>query len=600
MLDRLIGLTLGASLMLALWAPARAQSEAPEKLTPDRVAALAKEAKPDEEAEPFPITVQVEPELVLILDKEGSKGSRKVTIRGETLPVGDKPVKIIIEADELPPVHADVVPDESGRFEFSEYAPLDAGEYEITAIAPDGRGEAKTELIAVEADELAETAGEAMQETAQATEEALEVTARQLAELPPSPAKEEAEQKLEEARGAARELSGKSKEAAASFKELVDAINSEPAWRQKAEPELQQATDDVRDLRKETERVRLLTSGMSKADLGCHQLATITEVFKAISAALNIKRKLLEVGLGLAKDIAADAVTNASDKSGRGPVAGFLSGQLVKNAESLGSASKLAGNVYGFMADLGGFISQQAFSHYCEQFVGPVNATMEAKFFLPDKPGSPMWWSYDFKLAGRLVLYYPKNAKGSVTRLKGRIEGVAHSFNTWEDALRITFPTIMAGAMEYKKHIPPFDLGAVAAQAMTQGAGAVSAQVEGSVAGALTPNSFVIDVEGVLEEDSISLLIGKAITDFTAKHRVTALILSPLTGGLGPQLTWYELPFKDAHHVIDRSSNGEAIKLPLKNSGKVMTAEGNFNATSGGERAKGSYRLSLKACNPGC
>jgi hypothetical protein len=334
--------------------------------------------------------------------------------------------------------------------------------------------------------------------------------------------------------------------------------------------------------------------GMSSAEKGCHQLAMISEGFKLVSALLNIKKSVIDIASGLAKDIVADFAGNAAKAKGAGANTAFLVGQIAKNSPELNRLSGLSGNIYGIMADLGGFLTDTAFSMYCEQFTGPVSGRMEAHFFQPDE-----WWNFNFAITGRIVLYYPKNAAGNAIRVTGRIEGVAHSFNTWENALSVLFPKLMASTIQRKITFPTPDVGAGAAQVATQGVGSSSGYIEGSAAGLALPNSFLINVTGLLEKDSMSIIIGGASSDSHAKHRVGVFMASPLV--LVPVFSWYELPYKDVKHLLDRASQGQAMRIPITTSGKTMTGEATFNkpAPSGGS-ARGEYALKLKICNPGC
>jgi hypothetical protein len=272
----------------------------------------------------------------------------------------------------------------------------------------------------------------------------------------------------------------------------------------------------------------------------------------------------------------------------------------VKNLPEINSASKLAGNAYGIMDDLGAFVTDQFFSTYCEQFTGPVTATMAAKFYWASSGGPQLYWKYDYKVTGRLVLYYPKSAKGASIPLNGRIDGYAHSFNTWEDSLTVQFPKLMAGAQQIKREWPPLEIGAGAAKVASQGDAPLSAYVEGSAGGLAAPNSFLIKVTGVLEKDSLSVLVGEAVSDFQAKHKVGVLILSPLTGGLGPQFTWYDLPFLNAHHLFSRGTKDQAVTMKLVTAGKTITADGTFTNTVEKPKAQADYSITMKACNPGC
>jgi hypothetical protein len=184
--------------------------------------------------------------------------------------------------------------------------------------------------------------------------------------------------------------------------------------------------------------------------------------------------------------------------------------------------------------------------------------------------------------------------------MNGRIEGYAHGFDTWEDALTVTFPKLMSGAMQYKHSFPPMEAGGNVSQIASQGASPLSAYVEGSAAGLLVPNSFLISVTGVLEKNAITVVLGPAKSDISPVHRVTVLILSPLTGGLGPQITWYPLPFQKVRNFIDNAASGQAMKLPLQTAGNVVTAESVMTGKVDKATAKADYTLKIKACNPGC
>lgn len=566
------------------------------------------------DTEPFPITVETcrvdqperagdwlcapvreaEAELVVIWVKGGSRSARYVFVKGETLPVGGKPVRFSVEGTPVPIV-GDLAVDDAGQFKGRTFAPLEGGEYTITFTAPDGRGEASVKVSAIELEEMEEKTVAAVKEAAEAAEKAVTAAEAKLDDIPASPAKDTAKRKIAAAKAAVKELAA-SQSARTGLSGLIGAIRAEDVLAERAVGPLQTMADRVVDLRRETARVRDLSSGMSAADVGCHQLAFVTELFKAVSALLNIKKSVVDIAVGLAKDLVSDFAGNAAKAKGAGPGLAFATGQIVKNAPELNRASALAGNAYGMMADAGAFLSDTAFGAYCEQFVGPVEATMEARFTDP----SP-WWSYRFKITGRLLLYYPKSAKGKSIRLHGRLEGVAHSFETKENALSVLYPGLMSSAIQKKRHFPPIEIGAGAAQIATQGAaGGTSGYVEGSGAALALPNSFLIDVTGLLEENSLSLILGAAKSDFSAKHRVVTIALSPLALSYGIVPIWYELPFKDAHHVFLRASQGQSMRLPLKRTGATMTAEGRFAAKSGSGGSHGEYTATLKACNPGC
>jgi hypothetical protein len=139
----------------------------------------------------------------------------------------------------------------------------------------------------------------------------------------------------------------------------------------------------------------------------------------------------------------------------------------------------------------------------------------------------------------------------------------------------VLYPKLMSSAIQLKRVFPPFDMGNELSTALTD-------YDEGSVAGALAPNSFFIAVDGEVTKDEMSIHLGPARTDFDAKARVLAITLSPLTMRLLP--TAYELPYKDAHFLIERAFEGDVVVLPLKTTPDLMSAK------SSSRRAAAAWR----------
>jgi hypothetical protein len=113
--------------------------------------------------------------------------------------------------------------------------------------------------------------------------------------------------------------------------------------------------------------------------------------------------------------------------------------------------------------------------------------------------------------------------------------------------------------------------------------------------------AFTIPVRGALKGSQLTIEVkGAAEKDFGAQHaRVTYMVISPLAGGL-PAKTSFELPYKDAHFIVTGALRDMPM-LPVKIVGKQMVIESRNERTTGeGTRAKGTYRLNAKACNPSC
>ncbi|MEO7056190.1 MAG: hypothetical protein ABI281_01715 [Caldimonas sp.] len=570
-----------------------------------------KRPSPDSAADPFPISVRVAPAIVLA-GKTGATAavagappvatSGGLSVVGDTLVAGERTVSVSWVAEGGATAGAlQVRPDARGHYAATLAAPAKSGTYRVDVVAPDGRGRATASFRVVEPIDLGSQIETTMSALDTAVAAGLEAVADQVDAQVDSPAKEQAKKKIAAAKRALAEMSAQA--GSRALRGTIGAISSDAALLESKRPRLESLAAGVADAASETERVRGLTAQMSSADVGCHQLAFVTEVFKAISALLNVKRKVLDLSIGLSKDVLADGASTRAKGAGASAGLAFATGQIVKNLPELTSASALAGNAYGLFADAGAFISDTLFGMYCEQFTGPVEGIMNARFFKAPRAGDPpaMWWSYNYRITGRIVLYYPKNAKGTgPIRMNGRIEGVAHGFQTWEDALTVIFPKLMNGALQKHYAFPPIEVGAPAAAIATQGGGSLSPYTQGSAAGLAVPNSFLVGVTGVLENGSMTVLIGLARSDIDATHRVAVLILSPLTGGLGPQVTWYSLGFQKVRNFLVNAAEGESMKLAVTTEGTRRVAQGTFGGKVDKVKAKADYTLKVRACNPGC
>jgi hypothetical protein len=562
-----------------------------------------------------PISLTVVPSVVLVSGGAGQSAASPTvppTASGITLRIGQHPVTLEVHSPDGATVSSiKTVPDDKGSFSKVLPMPAKTGTYQVIAIAPDGRGKADASFTAVDGAGIGPTTETAMTAALTTAFEAMDAVDKQIDGQVDSPPKASAKKKLAEVR-ALLEQARASEEPALTG--TIGAISAnigillsepgqgEPGHVEKYETRLQQVTSGVDALETQTKQLGSLAGKMSAADVGCHQLAFVTEVLKGISALLNVKRQLLGTINDFVKDVDADAASNAINKSSGSSAAAFLSRELAKNAPDLNNASKLMGNAYTIMADLGGYISGELFDKYCEQISGPIEGVVNARhYWVVYEDQEPReFWTYNYKISGRLILYFPKSASGNSTiNLNGRIEGYAHDFETREDALPVMFPRLMAGAQQIKKSIPPVEMRG-AARPAAQGAAPLSAYIEGSGPGILLPNSFLINVTGTMNRDSITVKLGSALTDIHAVHIVTVVFFSPLMAGLGPTFTWYRLKFQQVRTFIANAVNGESFILPLRTEGDTVTAKQAFTGKAGQIKAKADYTFTVQACNPGC
>ena len=562
--------------------------------------------RPAPDADPVPISLTVVPSIVLV-PGGGGQSAASPRASGVTLRIGQHPVTLEVHSPDGATVSSmKIVPDDTGSFSKVLPMPANAGTYQVIAVAPDGRGKADASFAAIDGAGIGPTTETAMTGALTTAFEALDAVDKQIDAQIESPPKAATKKKLATVRALleqARTTEGPAVNGTiGAISGNIGILLSEPGQGGKYETHLQEVTSGVDALQTQTKQLGSLATRMSAADVGCHQLAFVTEVLKSISALLNVKKHLLGTINGFVKDIDADIASNAIQKSSGSSATAFLSRQLAKNAPELNNASKLVGNAYTIMADLGGYVSGELFDKYCEQISGPIEGIMNARhYWVVYKDQEPReFWTYNYKISGRLILYFPKSAAGnSIINLNGRIEGYAHDFETREDALPVMFPRLMAGAQQIKKNIPPVEMHG-AARTASQGAGPMSAYVEGSAPGILLPNSFLINVTGAMDDHSITVKLGSALTDIQAVHIVTVTIISPLMAGLGPRFTWYRLKFQAVRNFIANAVSGESFVLPLHTQGNTITAKQAFTGKAGQTKAKADYTFTVQVCDPGC
>jgi hypothetical protein len=247
--------------------------------------------------------------------------------------------------------------------------------------------------------------------------------------------------------------------------------------------------------------------------------------------------------------------------------------------------TKLAG-------DIAAYANEQLFAQYCEKFVGPFTATMEAHFYskpLPDGR-SPEWWSYTTTIAGKMVLRYPKSAVGKAVALSGQIEGGARRFTYKEDV----FATDLFGKMARGGIVEHVDLPPIATD-----------DASGGMVNAMTsPTAFYIPVTGQFANGTITLTLGDARTDFNETYtraHTGYVVTAPTTVGL-PVMGHFTLPYKDAHWIVYSAMDFKdgAPMLAVASSANAMKVDRSFDTKHPGAQNMGHYTMHLTLCNPGC
>ena len=462
--------------------------------------------------EKAPIEVKAKPAVAL--------AGTTVTLSGKTYVDGKRfTVTFAISPTSGPTVKLTAKADSEGRFSLAYKTPKAPGEYRVVVTAPDGKGTTTLSFKALGAAGLADAAGKSMALLAASAAEVTQGVHQGLAGGPDSPAKQQAEAKLDELEKKEGELAAKADAAAKAFARIAKLIADNPEAAPAFEPyaaelsEYEEQADDLRD--HGTEYLKQ----MKREGLGCEALDFANEALGLLSMEMNLQGKIGKVLLNLATDKAIPALidkhaTKASDLEKFGMAEAQKAG-----AAAASSFKELAGSAFGLVADTAQFLSKKMFDKYCQKFEGPFTAKMDATF--EGDAGQP-YWKYTVTLKGKISLRYPKNATKGTVDMRGQIDGSATDFTFWEDVEKVEkFPK--GGMVLLRKRITPVS-------GQHTGAGSDVGEALGRFSRAATPASFMIPITGKLTKNKLTVTMENAVWDFTddgVKNRLVLVFANP-------------------------------------------------------------------------
>lgn len=557
---------------------------------------------------------------------------------GEECAATESPAKLVGGTGKLgpePPTRLSAMVQPSGTFEVS-YTPRAYGEHEVEV----GSGSGQTGETGFEVVEPPEAGCGAPlrpklepegRKLAQNVSELASAVCDKQAELPPSPAVEEAGAKCE-----------------ALEKALAEAVppGSSPPW--------VNALDHLADLRRLGPEMRAASAGLvsrlegwertaseanqkfdgalasvTRGNVVCDQIDIIINGLKFCDFYLSMVTTPGKFFVDWAKEnvptklvsmIPAARRTPATQQAIESAWKGFVTFQPsqakltgmpgASGAEKFSAGYEFARGAQTMLFDLSQYVANRFFEKYCQQFQGPVSGTMSAEFYHQGQA----WWRYTIEIQGQLTLRYPKDAAGDAIALTGEFTGNAVKFRSWDD-IRVKFPEARGSIFQSLRR-EPLTLGAVAVMGDSRFAGTKIAGQEVPsfnpltttldkggpiVKGLLTPAFFRIPVRGDLRGEDLRLEVQSPVMDFKdPRVDVTTVLLSVLS--LRPHVVKYSLPYKDAHWVITSAMDARTAPVEFKVSrrGAAMTLERTFHRDKPNAATRGVYDLSVKACNPGC
>ena len=601
------------------------------------------------DSEPFPITVDAKPSTSLV-------GSA-VELSGSTLALLNNDVVVTIAAPKSTPPQSTRLPaprSADGAFKVS-YVPKVAGSYTVDATAPDGRGHASASFTVENPRQLSPATAQALDDLAQDTGEIVRISTQKLNNIPPSPARDEAEQKLEAVTQGMGEFIEVTKQLSANLGEMIrDTANlpSQPASNaaassgsgnatvagkytmggggtvagntsvagnasvsgnaslggdgsvagnmqvtlSKVAADRQALVEVLGQASQVHQRSQQEIQKLRMEQLTCDNLEVVTEGIKFVGVMFNFMTSVAGIAknfvLDFAGAFAADQVKKLSGSAG----GGFLPGEGVKNYDTLAREGEQ--NAKKWKVDVGNVVSSVndvagfLVDRVMDQYCEQFTGPVTAHMHAIFTDRGLTWWEYSFDVRGQLTLHYPKGASGGSVPLKGRIEGFATNYKLRENALTVKFPELMASTVQKRVYIMP-----LAPTDIQTGLFKKISSVEGSLFGNLvTPSNFLFEVHGTATADQLNIEIGPASTDTNARARVIVLYLPVLSLSLG--YTIYSLPYKPVHFVFERAAPTYPIALTTQN--KVIRGKQHFENKKGNSDAMGDYSVDIEACNPDC
>lgn len=543
-----------------------------------------------------------------------------VTIDGVAPLDGQGRVALRITLPDATSQSLEVAPSANGDYSLNFSGTNQVGTYQVHATSPGGKlkGNADFEVAVQEPlDDIDEAQTEA-DAVAEVLDDLVTDLDAELKKVPDSPDRDELLTKWTAAKPRLQQAVKELRDVRKLTQPFTDAVKTYPAIKPALKPLAKELANWQTKSAKERARIVNELAQSRRAGVTCEQLERVTEGFNFASALFNLAGGPVAAVKAVAFDYLASK--GAALASRLGAKYGFPANEAGKIALAVGEAEvKSAWNLklvppqvaakeaiksgaLGLAFDLGSFVAQRQFAKYCERLAGKFTGGMHAEFRAKD---GQVWWAYTIEFEGRLDLRYAKGATyGQAVAVKGDFLGQATKFTLHEDALRIGWPGLTKGAILYKRAVLPQPeiLNLLTGTPVNPDSTLKEEkpiEVEGKAAAVFVkPYSFFVPVEGEIVDGVLSLRRQPATRDYDAAARVVYVVVSPLAAMLGPQFTTFELPYKSGGFYIERAFGDSGIRAEVKKTPKGFVVDQTFRNEKGNGTANGTYKLTLKLCNP--
>lgn len=536
-------------------------------------------AQTSEEA--APVDIEIQPQSVAV--------GMTVTIRITTMPPNEQQAtaRVQISKPRGAPTMLSPAPDDAGLIVVNFAETETPGDYRVDVTAPDGRGRGGATFEVLPESALSDELVSTHERIEAAGKRLAERVSDQLEQLPPSPAREEAQRRL-------RDINSRYDNLRPSLRQLRDSINQfaearalSPEFSEASRDEWQEMSDWMGQAQPQLEQLEERASAAGNDFDVCDGIYYIQESINLISTALTLSQGPYNAVKSLLEDFLTDTAIEGIVPEGPNEAAaefaigqGVSFGQLARE----GIDSVFSG-LFDLVTDTASFMTDTAFDTYCEQFRGPISLDSEIEM----KHGNRPWWRYGVQLRGLITLRYERGTPaGEPIRLTGQLEGNATRYTFWENIFVIEPQPRNSVVLLRHRQVPmagpnfasdPLGLGAAARAA--------------------TPGSFYVPLEGTLHNDRISLQVKAARVDFSdlVKNRLVLAVIAP--GLPFPIVKTFSFPIQKAHwHLARGLKSSEPFEVTVGEASSSIDRTDNYEVVSPDGSARATITMRTQAQNP--
>jgi hypothetical protein len=536
-------------------------------------------AQVSEEAAPVDIAIQ--PKSVA--------AGMAVTIQITTMPPNEHQAAARVEISKprgAPTVLAPA-PDDAGLIALTFAETASPGDYRVDVTAPDGRGRGSATFQVVSENAYAEELVNTHERIEAAGKRLAERVSEQLEQLPPSPAREEAQRRMEDIDSRYENMRPNLQQVREAINHFGEARSLSPEFSGASQEEWQMMSDWMGQAESQLEELERRGGAAGNDFDVCDGIYYIQESINLIATALTLVQGPYEAVKSIVEDFLIDTVIAETVPEGPNEAAaefaigqGVSFGQLARE----GLDSVLTG-VFDLVTDTASFMADTAFDTYCEQFRGPISLDSEIEM----KQGARPWWRYGVQLRGLITLRYERGTPaGEPIRLTGQLEGNATRYTFWENIF-VVEPQPRNSIVLLRHRQVPMAGPNVSSDLLGLGAAARAA----------TPGSFYVPLEGTLQNDRISLQIKEAVVDFSdlVKNRLVMVVIAP--GLPMPVVKTFSFPIQKAHwHLARGMKSAEPFEVTVGSQSSSFDRTDNYEFETSDGSARATIRMRTQAENP--